>query len=112
MSKIFFVFSNLFFVTGSAFAEGGSGGSGGLGQFMPLILLFAIFYFLLIRPQQKRLKAHREMVSALNTGDEVVTNGGIHGVIKSVEETSVTIEVAANTVIKLQRDAIAHREAK
>jgi len=73
---------------------------------LPLVIIFAVFYFLLIRPQTKRAKEHRAMVSALNTGDEVVTGGGILGRITQVDEQFVTLEVAGGVELKVQRHTI------
>ncbi len=92
-----------------AFAMAGSGSQGGQQGYeglIMLVLMFAIFYFLLIRPQQKRAKQHRELVSALKTGDQVVTAGGIYGKVAAVEETTVTVEVATGVKIKLNRVSI------
>lgn len=77
-----------------------------LVQFLPLIVLFAVFYFLLIRPQMKRNKEQRAMIAALARGDEVVTNGGLLGRIEDIAEQFVTIEIAANVRVKLQKHAI------
>ncbi len=74
--------------------------------FLPLILLFVVFYFLMIRPQMKRQKEHRNMVSALSKGDEVVTNGGIAGKVDEVGESFITVEIAPNVKIKLQKGAV------
>jgi preprotein translocase subunit YajC len=71
-----------------------------------LVAMFAIFYFLLIRPQQKRAKQHKELVSNLKAGDQIVTAGGIHGKIATVEDTTITIEVATGVKMKLNRSAI------
>jgi len=90
---------------GQAQAGGGAGG-GGLGIFIPLILLFAVFYFIAVRPQQKRTKEHKQMVASLNKGDEVVTNGGTLGRIAKVGENFLTLEVANGVEIKVQRHAI------
>ncbi len=76
-------------------------------SFLPLIIIFAIFYFLLIRPQQKRAKEHREMLASLKKGDKVITSGGIYGVVESVGEKTVTIKIAENTKIKLGKAYIA-----
>lgn len=76
-------------------------------QFVPLILLVVIFYFLLIRPQMKRNKEHKQMVAALAKGDEVVTNGGLAGKVVGIGEAYVTVEVADNVAIKVQKMAIA-----
>jgi len=80
---------------------------GGLMSFLPLIIIFVIFYFLLIRPQMKRAKEHRKLVAELATGDEVVTNGGLLGRITRVGESFVTVELAENVQIKVQRHAVA-----
>jgi len=77
-----------------------------LFSFLPLIALFAIFYFLMIRPQMKRQKEHRNMVSALAKGDEIVSNGGIAGRVEDVGESFLTVEIAPNVRIKLQKGAI------
>jgi preprotein translocase subunit YajC len=94
-----------------AFAMAGQAAPGGAGNPMqPLILMglmFAVFYFLLIRPQQKRAKTHRDMVNALTSGDQVVTAGGIHGKIVAVQDDVITLEVAAGIKIKFNRSAIA-----
>jgi len=78
-----------------------------LGSLLPLILIFVVFYFLLIRPQTKRAKEHKEMVSKLQAGDEVVTNGGLLGRIAEVGENFVTLEVASGVAIKVQRFQVA-----
>lgn len=80
---------------------------GGLVSFLPLIIIFVIFYFLLIRPQMKRAKEHKKLVAELGNGDEVVTNGGLLGRITHVGESFVTIEFADNVVIKVQKHAVA-----
>jgi preprotein translocase subunit YajC len=81
---------------------------GGLMSFLPLIIIFIIFYFLLIRPQMKRAKEHRKLVAELGNGDEVVTNGGLLGRITKVGESFVTVELADNVQIKVQKHAIAN----
>ena len=75
-------------------------------QFLIIILMFGALYYLLLRPQQKREKARRELVRSLQAGDEVVTNAGIHGVVAEVEDAVVWLEVAPNVELKLSRDAI------
>ncbi len=80
---------------------------GGLMSFLPLIVIFIIFYFLLIRPQMKRAKEHRKLVEDLSTGAEVVTNGGLLGRITKVDDSFVTVEFADNVQIKVQKHAIA-----
>ena len=85
---------------------GGTGGQGGFGAFVPLILMFAIFYFLLIRPQQKKAKQHRELLSALKKGDRVVSSGGLHGTITGLTDDLVTVEVAPKVRVKISRGSI------
>jgi len=79
---------------------------GGLMAFLPLIVIFVIFYFLLIRPQTKRAKEHREMIAKLGKGDEVVTSGGILGRVTDLEEAFLTVEVANGVAVKVQRHAV------
>ncbi|MBW1797109.1 MAG: preprotein translocase subunit YajC [Deltaproteobacteria bacterium] len=85
---------------------GGAGGQSGFGAFVPLILMFAIFYFLLIRPQQKKAKQHRELLSALKKGDRVVSSGGLHGVITGMSDDIVTMEIAPKVRVKVSRASI------
>ncbi len=81
----------------------GQGGSGGFASFIPLILMFVIFYFLLIRPQQKKTKEHRQMIENLKTGDRIVTSGGIHGRITGISENALTVEIAEKVRVKVNR---------
>ena len=87
--------------------SGGEGAAGMLSGFLPLILVFAIFWFLVIRPQQKRAKEHRVVVGNLKKGDEVTTDSGIYGTIQKVAEASVTLEIAPKVSIRVQRARIA-----
>ena len=76
--------------------------SAGIGQFIPLILIFVIFYFFLIRPQQKKVKEHRAMVENLKKGDKVVTSGGITGVItRVIDNDKVEVEIAENIKVEI-----------
>ncbi len=75
--------------------------------FLPLIGLFVVFYFLMIRPQMKRQKEHRTMLAALSKGDEVVTNGGIAGRVDEVGESFLTVEIAPNVKVRVQKGSIA-----
>jgi preprotein translocase subunit YajC len=77
-------------------------------QMLPLVLIFVVFYFLLIRPQSKRAKEHKAMVAALAVGDEVVTSGGILGKIVETGEQFVTVEIASGVQIKVQRQTISN----
>lgn len=96
-----------------AFAQSGGFAEGGLGL-MPIILVMVIFYFLLIRPQQKRAKQHKEMLAALKRGDKIVTNGGLTGTIIKVVDDSETIEVeiAKDVKVNVVRTMIADVRAK
>lgn len=95
-----------FVIAQAAPAAAGAQTANPLTTFLPLILLFVVFYFLMIRPQMKRQKEHRNMVSALSKGDEVVTNGGIAGRVEDVGEAFITVEIAPNVSIKLQKGAV------
>ncbi len=75
--------------------------------FLPLILIFVIFYFLLIRPQQKKMKEHRSMLGALRRGDRVITNGGIIGLVTKVEDKELIVEIADNVRVHVARDMVA-----
>ena len=102
---------------GLAFAMGGApggaaGGAAGGGmaafqQIIPLVFMFAIFYFLLIRPQQKKAKEHKALLEAMKKGDNVITAGGVHGKVITVENDLVTLEVANNVHIKITKSYIA-----
>lgn len=86
--------------------------AGSIASFLPLILIFVVFYFLLIRPQQKERKRHDEMVKNLAKNDEVVTSGGIHGTIVNVKETSVVLRVDENAKMEVDKYAIAYTTKK
>ena len=78
--------------------------SSGIGQFIPLILIFVIFYFFLIRPQQKKVKEHKAMVESLKKGDKVVTSGGITGIIsRIIDNDKVEVEIADNVTVEVVR---------
>jgi preprotein translocase subunit YajC len=90
-----------------AFAQASPlGGDGGLMSFLPIILMFVLLYFLMIRPQMKRAKEQKAMIEALQKGDEVVTAGGIVGRITKISDQYVTVEVAPNTEVVVQRSAV------
>ncbi len=96
-----------FFIT-PALAQAAAGGTAStLTTLLPLVLIFVVFYFLLIRPQTKRAKEHREMVAKLAAGDEVVTTGGILGRISAVTDSFITLEVAPSITISVQRFQVA-----
>jgi preprotein translocase subunit YajC len=83
------------------------GGGNPIMGFLPLILIFVIFYFLLIRPQQKKQKDHQAMIHALQRGDKVITTGGIYGLVEQVGEKTVTLKIAENTKVKFSKQYIA-----
>lgn len=95
-----------FFIS-NAYAQDAAA-QGGLMSFLPLIVIFAVFYFMLIRPQMKRAKEHKQLVSQLGKGDEVITNGGILGKITDVSDAFVTLELTEDVKIKVQRQAVAN----
>jgi preprotein translocase subunit YajC len=91
----------------NAYAQAAAGGGdAGLMGFLPIILMFVLLYFLMIRPQMKRAKEQKQMVEALQKGDEVVTAGGVLGRISELGEAYITLEVAPNTEINVQRAAV------
>jgi preprotein translocase subunit YajC len=91
----------------NAYAEGAAvPQDGGIMQFLPLVALLAVFYFLILRPQQKRAKEHKTLMEALQKGDEVATVGGILGKVTKVNDDSAAIEIADNVVIQVQKAAI------
>ena len=87
--------------------SGGGGVMGSLTSFLPLVLMFVVFYFLLIWPQQKKAKAHRQVLANLQKGDNVVTSSGIYGQITGITDTTVTLEIAEKVRIKVSRSAVA-----
>lgn len=95
-----------FFISDAAAQSAGAGGSAGITTFLPMIALFVVFYFLLIRPQQKRQKEHKNMVTGLAKGDEIVTMGGVLGKITAVDDNFITVEIAKGTEIKVQRMSV------
>jgi len=95
---------------GIAWAQGSGSVAGGPSPFvnlLPIALMFVILYFLMIRPQQKRAREHETMVQNLKRGDDVVTTGGIHGRIQAVADKILTVEIAQNVRIRLDREQVA-----
>ena len=94
----------------NAYAMGANGGqagqAGGIAGFLPIIILFAIFYFLLIRPQQKKAKEHKQMIENIKKGNRIVTSGGIFGTIISLDDTTIGLEIAEKVKIKVARGNI------
>jgi preprotein translocase subunit YajC len=97
-----------------AYAQAAGGGAGSaFASFIPLILIFAIMWFLLIRPQQKKLKEHQAMVAALRRGDEVITQGGLIGKVTKVKEDGeLEVEIAPNVKVRVVRNTIAQVVSK
>jgi len=96
------------FLIASAMAQaGGAQQPSMLGTFIPLILIVVIFWFLLIRPQMKRNKQHRELVAGLANGDEIITAGGMLGKVTAVGESFVTVKLADDVEISLQKHSVA-----
>ncbi len=89
---------------GGTGAEGGQ--AAGYGAFIPLLLMFVIFYFLLIRPQQKKAKQHKEMLGTLKKGDRVISSGGLHGTITGLTDDAITMEIAPKVRVKVSRGSI------
>ena len=96
-----------------AYAQTGSGGGDFLIQLMPILLMFVIFYLLLLRPQQQRLKAHREMVANIRRGDTVVTSGGIIGKVTKVKDDGeIEVEIAENTRVRVVKGTVSEVRVK
>jgi len=105
------VFSNIAYAMGQQSGGGGSAPSGGdmvqgLAQFFPLIFIVVIFYFLLIRPQQKRAKETKQMLESLKKGDKIITSGGVYGLIEGLSEKTITVKIAENVKIKVLRSSV------
>ena len=83
-----------------------AGGMSSLTQMLPLVLMFVVLYFIMIRPQMKKQKEHKAMIDALGKGDEVVSAGGLLGRITKVDEQYVSVEISGNVVVQLQRSAV------
>ena len=90
----------------NAWAQDGGVGGDPIMSCLPLIIIFVVFYFLLIRPQSKKQKEHQEMITSLEVGNEVVTAGGILGKIKEIDDQYVRLQISDDTVIKVQRHTI------
>jgi preprotein translocase subunit YajC len=98
-----------------AFAQAGAeaAGPGALEAFLPIILIFVVFYFLLIRPQQKKMKQHKEMLAAVRRGDRIVTGGGIVGTVtKVIDDAELQVEIAEGVRVRVQRQLLANVLAK
>ncbi|MDH4172669.1 MAG: preprotein translocase subunit YajC [Betaproteobacteria bacterium] len=90
----------------NAYAQAAGGGESGFMGLLPIVLMFVLLYFLMIRPQMKRAKEHKQMVEALQKGDEVITSGGVVGRISKMGDAYVSLEIAPNTEISVQRASV------
>jgi preprotein translocase subunit YajC len=96
------------FVTPAFAQSAGGGGMGAFGQFIPLVLIFGIFYLFLIRPQQKRAKEHKAMLGSLRRGDQIITQGGIFAkVVRVKDDDEIEVEIAENVKVRVARSTIA-----
>ena len=93
-------------IISNAYAQAAAGGDAGFMGLLPIILMFVLLYFLMIRPQMKRAKEQKQMIEALQKGDEVVTSGGVVGRISEMGDAYLTLEVAPNTALTVQRTAV------
>lgn len=84
----------------------------GLTQFLPLIIIFAIFYFILIRPQQQKQKTHKLMLGSIQKGDKVITIGGLYGIIRDIKGDVLTLEIAKDVIVNTTRNAIGVKREK
>jgi preprotein translocase subunit YajC len=100
------------FITPAHAQAAGGDPLGGFGSFVPLILIFVIFYFFLIRPQQKRAKEHKQMLEALRRGDEVITQGGVYGKVTKVKDDDVEVEIADGVKVRVVKGTIANVVSK
>ena len=95
------------FLISLAYAQTAASPPNALVQFLPLLFLLVLFYFMLIRPQMKRSKEHKDMLGRLAKGDEVITTGGLAGVVRDIGENFLTVEIAEGVPVKMQKSAIA-----
>lgn len=100
------------FATPAYAQDAAAGAAGGLIGFVPILLIFAIMYFLMIRPQQKKMKEHRKMIEAVRRGDQVITSGGIIGKIVKVADAEVEVELAPNVKVRVVKSTIAQVMSK
>lgn len=100
--------ASIAYAMGAPGDAGQGGGAGGASGLIMMVAIFAIFYFILIRPQQKKMKEHKKMVDDLKKGDEIVTGGGIYGIVENVSPDTVTVKIAEGTKVKITRGSVAH----
>jgi len=97
--------NNIMFALSGA-SQGGEGGNPFM-MFVPIILIFVVFYFILIRPQQKKQKAHQALLTQLKKGDRVVTNGGLYGTVSDAKDHVVVLKIAENVKVEVVKSAVA-----
>ncbi|MGH2760186.1 MAG: preprotein translocase subunit YajC [Actinomycetota bacterium] len=90
-------------------AQEGGGQGGGLAAFLPLIVLVGVFWFLIMRPQQRRMREHRQLTTNLSQGDRVVAAGGIVGTVRRIDDDTISLQVADNVVIKVDKGSVTKR---
>ena len=95
-----------FFISAAHAQQAGAGQPSMIAQLLPLVILVVLFYFMLIRPQTKRNREHKELMASLAKGDEVVVSGGLAGRVIEVGEVYLSVEIAENTVVKVQKAAV------
>lgn len=108
------IVDNLFSAFTSGIVVAQQQGAGGMGEMLislfPFIILFVVLYLIIIRPERRRAKEHRELVQKLKAGDRVITNGGLHGKITHVDQNTLTLQVAEGTEIEIERAAVSRLE--
>lgn len=99
----------MFIETAYAMGAPGDAGAqgGGMSGLVMMLIIFAIFYFILIRPQQKRMKEHKKMVEELKKGDRIITGGGIYGTVEGVAQNTLTVKIAEGTKVKITKHSVA-----
>jgi preprotein translocase subunit YajC len=88
------------------FMQQGDGMTGLVSSLLPFLLIILVFYFLILRPQQKRQKERQKLLESIKKGDKVITSGGVHGTVEGIEEKTVLVKIAENTKVKVDRSAI------
>lgn len=109
---MFYLFPASIAYAEEAAAQGPGGAVSTIMNIAPIAILIVVFYFLLIRPQQKSMKEHREMLGKLQAGDNVVTRGGVHGRVTAVKEETINVEIAKGVEIKMEKSAVQARKAQ
>jgi preprotein translocase subunit YajC len=100
------MFESVAYALGAPGGAGGQQGAGGFSGLFMMVIIFGIFYFILIRPQQKKMKDHRKMVENLKKDDRVITGGGLYGVVKNTSANTVTVEISEGVRVKVARSSI------